>query len=187
MHDHDRDATYDIVQRALAVGDPAAVDVAMLAGTYQTRVGTIRRRLDEIRSAWTGPVLAAVQHLGDDDTVGRFRMLQTPWNAHMQGTAQEWADGLREVALSRSTEDALRRAEPLEQLPGAGDFLLPQLMHLLHPGWFAVTNRASNRFWSQMGYEIGGLARLEAISKRYRDVLKENDLDFRIIDDLFSD
>lgn len=184
-HMHYHNETYDFVQRALAVGEAEAVGIGMLAGTYESRVGTVRDRLPRSHP-WSGPVEAALRGLKAEDTLGRFRMLQTPWNTHMQTAPAEWAAGLKEVALSGTPAEALKAAQPLERLPGAGEFQLTQLVHLLHPSWFAITNRESAWFWERLGFSVGGLANLENISSRYRDLVEEHEINFSILEELFS-
>lgn len=191
----DREKTYEFVSAAFSVGDECAVTAGMIAATYWgkgpnggVRVRRVRDRLDACgKKSWV-PTLRRILHgMGDNDRLGRFRALHTQWSADKLIPRADWVRALRRLAGAKRIARAVSVATWMERnLKGHGGptgYLLGQFMHLLHPEWFAVVNGENEAYWRALGYEVGGVANLVAISADYRRGVREYELDFNVIDD----
>jgi hypothetical protein len=193
-----REKTYEFVQAAFRIGHEDAVDAGMLAGSYfgrgpdaGCRVARVRERLSTYGAQpWLPGLVAIFQGMKDEDRIGRFRALHTPWSAGQITVRASWVPRLRDLAQAKTTQQALQVALDMEaNLDGHGGthgFLLGQIMHLLHPTWFAVVNGGNAAFWRRLGYDVGGVANLELISVDYREALLGNEVDFNVIDDFIA-
>ena len=185
---HRRKLTYRFVRAAMRVGKFDAFEVGLYAGAYAMPVHGVRAKLAPHQTTTWGAKLSTLLARADDnDTVGRFEILFSPigW---MRKNKTEWARETARLARAKEVATAVEIALQMEKsLSGAGLTELGQIMHLLHPTWFAIVNQYSATFWEGMGYKVGGVAALEAISTDYRATLMKHGQDFNIIDELFSD
>ena len=195
----DFDLTYEFVRAAFKVGHADAVGIGMTAGSYWdgpsqgkggVTVGRLRERLrDANHYPWCAALLDILTPFDDDYRLGRFRALHTPWSAGQLLPKQGWVEGLAKLACSDSPEAAVGVARDMQKrLDGHGGeegYLLGQIMHLVHPRWFAVVNKGTADFWNQLGYDDGGVKNLESISRDFRRD-DEGGTDFDAIDQLVA-
>lgn len=185
---HRRKLTYRFVRAAMRVGKFEAFEIGLYAGAYAMPVHGVRARLAPHQTTkWGAKLSGLLAHADDNDTVGRFEILFSPisW---MRKNKSEWAREAARLARAKEVDEAVEIALEMEKnLSGAGTTELGQIMHLLHPTWFAIVNKYSESFWTTMKYEVGGVAALEEISAAYRKTLMKFGQDFNIIDELFSD
>lgn len=193
-----REKTYEFVQAAFRIGDEEAVDVGMLAGSFfgkgpgaGCRVARVRERINKYQlQPWAPALLAILDGVDDQERVGRFRALHTPWSAKQLKPRVGWVSALQALAQATKKKDAVSIALTMEKNlsghKGKKGFLLGQFMHLLHPTWFAVVNGGNEAFWKKLGYAVGGVANLERVSADYREQLRGDEEDFNAIDDFIA-